>query len=186
MTDREIISLCLSESTREQGFRYIVSIYTKKIYWHVRRMVGDHDDANDIVQNCFIKAWKGLANFREDSKLYTWLYRIATNEAINFLNDRHRKLVVPVSAGEENDESAYGSQLQNEPWLDSEEVQKNLQAAIDSLPAKQKQVFVMRYYDEMKYEEMEEVLGTSMGALKASFHHAVKKIENYLRQTLNQ
>lgn len=152
----------------------------------MRRMVSDHDDANDIVQNCFIKAWKGLANFREDSKLYTWLYRIATNEAITFLNDRQRKLVVPISAGEENYESGYGSQLQNEPWFDSEEVQKNLQAAIDSLPAKQKQVFVMRYYDEMKYEEMEEVLGTSMGALKASFHHAVKKIENYLRQTLNQ
>lgn len=152
----------------------------------MRRMVADHDDANDIVQNCFIKAWKGLGNFREDSKLYTWLYRIATNEAITFMNDRHRKQVVSIGDIAENEEMPFAGQAQNEPWLDGEEVQKHLREAIETLPVKQKQVFVMRYYDEMKYEEMEEVLGTSMGALKASFHHAVKKIENYLRQTLNQ
>lgn len=186
MTDREIISLCLTESTREQGFRHLVSTYTRKIYWHVRRMVNDHDDANDIVQNCFIKAWKGLHHFREDSKLYTWLYRIATNEAITFLNDRHRKQVVPIDEVQESHDFETGTGSQQELWLDSEEIQDHLQAAIDGLPAKQKQVFVMRYYDEMKYEDMEEVLGTSMGALKASFHHAVKKIEIYLRQALNQ
>ncbi len=149
----------------------------------MRRMITDHDDANDVVQNCFIKIWKGLPQFREDSQLYTWLYRIATNEAITFMNDRHRKRVVPLVL--QNEDVGSGQQA-DEPWFDSDDVQRNLQAAIDTLPNKQKQVFVLRYYDEMKYEEMEAVLGTSTGALKASYHHAVKKIENYLRQTLNQ
>jgi len=185
MTDKEIIALCRNEQTLEQGFTCLVSVYTKKIYWHIRRMIPDHDDANDVVQNCFIKVWKGISNFREDSKLYTWLYRIATNEAITFMNDRHRKQVVPMTTPG-TDDNDHTQRISDEPWLDMEAVQKNLQAAIDTLPDKQKQVFVMRYFDELKYEDMEEILGTSQGALKASFHHAVKKIEHYLKQTLNQ
>jgi RNA polymerase sigma-70 factor (ECF subfamily) len=185
MTDREIIALCRDASTLEQGFRCMVSLYTKKIYWHVRRMITDHDDANDVVQNCFIKAWKGLPNFREDSRLYTWLYRIATNEAISFLNDKQRRQSISLSSGPEEGHPAGSVYLQDDPWFDGEAAQRNLRAAIDSLPARQKQVFVMRYYEELSYEEMEEVLGTSTGALKASFHHAVKKIESFLKQALN-
>ncbi len=181
MNDKEILMLCLDEKTRDIGFKHLLSAYSKKIYYHVRRMINDHDDANDVVQNCFIKAWKGLPNFREDSQLFTWLYRIATNESLTFLQDRYRKNTSAVAM----DTVAHSSQLVEEAWIDGETLQERLQEAIDTLPPKQKQVFVMRYFDEMKYEEMENILGTSTGALKASFHHAVKKIETILKDGLN-
>ncbi len=181
MSEKEILHLCLNEKTRDLGFKHLVSVYSKKIYWHVRRMVTDHDDANDVVQNCFIKAWKGLPNFREDSQLFTWLYRIATNESITFLQDRYRKN----NSGTAIENNSFVSSLKEEVWMDGETLKEKLQSAIDTLPAKQKQVFIMRYFDEMKYEEMEEILGTSTGALKASFHHAVKKIEVILKEGLN-
>lgn len=182
MTDKEIVQLCLDVSTREQGFKLLVNTYAKKLYWHVRRMVTDHDDANDVVQNCFVKVWKGLPEFRQESKLYTWLYRIASNEAITFINEKYRRSSVAL----ETDGATYTDHLKTDPWFDGDETQQQLQLAIDSLPDKQKQVFVLRYYDEMKYEDMEAMLGTSVGALKASFHHAVKKIEIFLKDTLNR
>lgn len=160
----------------------MVSAYSKKIYWHVRRMVTDHDDANDVVQNCFIKAWKGLHHFKGESQLYTWLYRIATNEAITFMNDKYRRNSIAIDGAADD----HLSRMKEDVWFDGNDMQLQLQTAIDTLPDKQKQVFVMRYFEEMKYEEMEQVLGTSVGALKASFHHAVKKIETFLKQGLNQ
>lgn len=130
----------------------------------------------------FIKVWKALPEFRSDSKLFTWLYRIATNEAISFINEKYRRSSVAL----ESDQAAHLSDLRQDAWLDADETQRLLQLAIDSLPEKQKQVFVMRYYDALKYEEIEAILGTSTGALKASFHHAVKKIEEFLKAGLNQ
>jgi len=181
MTDKEIIQLCLNATTRELGYKKLVAVYSKKLYWHVRRMVTNHDDANDVVQNCFIKIWKGLPNYREESKLYTWLYRIASNESITFINEKYRRTSIAI----DNDVAQYTANLNSDPWFDGDETQVQLQHAIDSLPDKQKQVFIMRYYDELKYEEMEAVLGTSIGALKASYHHAAKKIEAFLKATLN-
>ncbi len=180
MSDKEILNLCLNESTLEKGFKILVAAYSKKIYLHVRRMVVDHDDANDVVQNCFIKVWKALPHFREDSQLYTWIYRIASNESITFLNNKNKKNGHSFSGIEK-----YIENIKEDVWMDSEDVMNQLQIAIDSLPAKQKQVFIMRYYDEMKYDEMEQVLGTSAGALKASFHHAVRKVEEIMRAGLN-
>ncbi len=182
MSDKEIIQLCMQEATRNKGFQQMVSAYSKKIYWHVRRMVTSHDDANDVVQNCFIKAWKGLPEFKGNSQLYTWLYRIATNEAITFLKDKYRRTSIAIEGAADD----YLLQLQEDVWFDGNEMQRQLQTAIDTLPDKQKQVFVMRYFDELKYEEMEQILGTSTGALKASFHHAVKKIELFLKEGLNR
>lgn len=182
MTDQEIVQLCLDPSTRERGYRMLVSAYSTKVYWHIRRMVTDHDDANDVVQNVFIKVWKGLPDFRADSKLYTWLYRIASNEAITFIQDKYRRSSVAISGEGE----AYLSHLKADLWMDADDTQRLLQLAIDTLPDRQKQVFVMRYYDELKYEEMEAILGTSTGSLKASFHHAVKKIEEFLKAGLNR
>ena len=182
MTDQEILELCLRPASREKGYRLLVSAYSKKIYWHVRRMVTDHDDANDVVQNVFIKIYRGLGEFRQDSKLYTWIFRIASNEAVSFIQEKYRRSRIAL----ESDQAAYIKQLQADVWVDGNDTQRLLQLAIDTLPDKQKQVFVMRYFDELKYEEMEEILGTSTGALKASFHHAVKKIEDFLKTGLNR
>ena len=145
-------------------------------------MVTDHDDANDVVQNVFIKIYRGLGEFRQDSKLYTWIFRIASNEAVSFIQEKYRRSRIAL----ESDQAAYIKQLQADVWVDGNDTQRLLQMAIDTLPDKQKQVFVMRYFDELKYEEMEEILGTSTGALKASFHHAVKKIEDFLKTGLNR
>ncbi len=139
-------------------------------------MVLNHDDADDVLQNVFIKVWLNLENFRQDSKLYTWLYRVATNETLTFLQKRDNKSTISME-GEEYDLSA---QLKADPYFEGDDIQIKLQKAIAALPDKQRQVFLMRYYDEMKYEDMSEILGTSVGALKASFHHAVKKIEKYI------
>lgn len=182
MTDQEIVQLCLEPTTRERGFRMLVSAYSTRLYWHIRRMVSDHDDANDVVQNVFIKVWKGLPDFRADSKLYTWLYRIASNEAISFIRDTYRRNSVAIA---EEGES-HLRRMEADPWMDADDTQRLLQLAIDSLPDRQKQVFVMRYYDALQYEEMEAILGISTGALKASFHHAVKKIEEFLKSGLNR
>lgn len=139
-------------------------------------MVIDHDDANDLVQTTFIKAWKGLENFREDSQVFTWLYRIATNECLTHLNNKKKRFFLPIG----DVEHELTSKLDNEPSLKANQLEMKLQKAILSLPEKQRTVFNLRYYDEMKYEEMSEVLGTSVGALKASYHHAVQKIEKYI------
>lgn len=164
------------KSSRQKAFGHIVRQFQQPIYFYIRRMVLDHDDANDIAQNTFIKAWKGLENFRSESKLSTWLYRIATNESITFLNKQKKIKGIPF----DDVEYALSKSLEADVYYSGDEIQRKLQCAIATLPEKQKAVFVMKYYEEKKYDEISEITGTSVGALKASYHHAVKKIENFL------
>lgn len=184
MTDREILDLFHSGSGKERAFTILIETYQQKVYWHIRRMVQNHDDANDVMQNVFIKVWHGLANFRADSQLFTWLYRIATNETISYINYRNKKTTISFSGNSsEDDDSNYSPSdylKSDSNNIDGDDIQQRLKRAIDSLPEKQKLVFNLRYYDEMPYEQMSEVLGTSEGALKASYHHAAAKIEKIL------
>lgn len=163
-------------ATKEKAFTAIIKKYQEKLYWHVRRMVVHHEDANDVLQNIFIKVWNGLENFREDSQLYTWLYRIATNESLSYLEQQKRKSSLSI----DNEENPLINQLKAEKGFDANKAEWKLQLAIQQLPEKQRLVFNLRYYDEMPYEEMSRVLDTSEGALKASYHHAVKKIEDFI------
>ena len=174
--DTELLAQFANEHTKEQAFTGIVKKYQEKLYWHIRRMVVDHDDADDILQNVFIKSWKGLNNFREDSQLYTWLYRIATNESLTFLEQKKRKGTLSF----DNEDSGLSNKLRSEEGFDANKLEWKLQMAIQQLPDKQRAVFNLRYYDEMPYEEMSKALETSVGALKASYHHAAKKIEDYI------
>ena len=161
----------------ERGFRLLMEKYQVRLYWQIRRLVYDHEDANDVLQNCMVKVFRSIHTFEGKSKLYTWLYRIATNEAITFINRKKTNIAAPLdSTGQPLSE-----QLRADPYFEGSEAQLKLQAAIAQLPDKQKLVFNLRYFDEMSYADMSEVLGTSEGALKASFHHAVKKIESYLK-----
>ncbi len=175
-SDTQILSVYHQPATKEQGFRMLMEKYQQRLYWQIRRMVLIHEDADDVLQNVFIKIWNGLEKFQEQSQLHTWLYRIAVNESLTFLNQKKRKQTSPL----ENDINDFSAQLLAEPYFDGDEAEKKLQAAIATLPDKQKTVFLLRYYDELTYEEMSEILGTSVGALKASYHHAVKKIESQL------
>lgn len=184
MTDKEILELFHSGSGKERAFTVLIETYQQKVYWHIRRMVQNHDDANDVMQNVFIKVWYGLANFRADSQLFTWLYRIATNETISYINYRNKKTTISFSGNTSEEEDGHYSPSNylksDSNDIDGDDIQKRLQQAINSLPEKQKLVFNLRYYDEMPYEQMSEVLGTSEGALKASYHHAASKIEKIL------
>lgn len=162
--------------TRRQGFAKLVTEYSERLYWQIRKMVLSHDDANDILQDVFIKAWTNLENFRGESKVTTWLYRIAVNESITFLNKKRHQNTLSI----DEDDSFLINTLESDEYFDGDESQKLLQKAILTLPEKQRLVFQMKYFDEMKYEEMSDILGTSVGALKASYHHAVKKIEKFL------
>jgi RNA polymerase sigma-70 factor, ECF subfamily len=178
ISDVHILDLLSTDTTHERGFRLLISRYQEPLYRHVRRMVYSHDDANDVLQNTFIKVFKNVERFEGKSKLYTWLYRIATNEAVTFLSLRKRKSTDTI----DDPENEYlANQLRADTFFDGDEVQIKLQKAIAGLPEKQKAVFNLRYYEEMPYEEMSEILGTSVGALKASYHHAVKKVENYFK-----
>jgi RNA polymerase sigma-70 factor (ECF subfamily) len=174
--DKELLELFRDPSQRERAYTAIVKKYQEKIYWHVRRMVVDHDDAHDVVQNVFIKVWKGLDNFREDAKLYTWLYRIASNESLTFIEQQKKRQIVSF----EDAQSGLADRLKADKDFDPNKLEWKLQFAIQQLPEKQKLVFSLRYYDEMPYEDMSRILETSEGALKASYHHAVKKIEEYI------
>ena len=174
--DRELLQQFRQPDTKERAFTAIIKKYQEKLYWHVRRMVVDHDDANDVLQNVFIKVWNALENFREDSQLYTWLYRIATNESLTFLEQQKKRASVSLS----DVESGLSNRLKADKHFDANKLEWKLQVAIQQLPEKQRIVFQLRYYDEMPYEEMSRVLDTSEGALKASYHHAVKKIEDYI------
>jgi RNA polymerase sigma-70 factor, ECF subfamily len=177
VTDEQIILLLQNESTFERGFRSLMQQYKERLYWQIRRIVLSHDDADDVLQNTFIKVYKGIAHFEGKSKLYTWLYRIATNEALSLRSANARK-----QAASLDDQESYLSQtLRADEWFDGEALQQQLQVAIAMLPEKQKQVFLLRYYDEMPYEEMSSMMDTSVGALKASFHHASKKIESFFK-----
>jgi RNA polymerase sigma-70 factor (ECF subfamily) len=164
-------------ATREAAFTSLVKKYQERLYWHVRRMVVDHDDAHDVLQNVLIKVWKGLENFQENSKLYTWLYRIATNESLTFLEQQKRK--ISSSSLQEGDNSLE-NKIKADRHFDSQKLEWKLQLAIQKLPEKQRLVFNLRYFDEMPYEEMSRILETSEGGLKASYHHAAKKIEEIL------
>ncbi len=174
--DKELLFQFKNEGTRESAYTAIIKKYQEKLYWHVRRMVVDHDDANDVLQNMFIKVWKSLDNFREDSQLYTWLYRIATNESLTFLEQQKKR----TSASLSDEEGYLANKLVADKDFDGNKLEWKLQLAIQQLPEKQKAVFNLRYFEEMPYEEMSRVLETSEGALKASYHHAVKKIEDYI------
>ena len=174
--DAEILSKFQDEKTRNTAFNLLLKKYQQKIYWHIRRMVIDHDDADDIAQDVFVKVWKNLPGFRADAQLYTWMYRIATNECITFLNKKKAKNNVSL----DDVDSTLGDTLAASSYFDGDKAQRKLQEAILTLPDKQRLVFNMKYYEDMKYEEISDVVGTSVGALKASFHLAVKKIEAFL------
>lgn len=177
-SDEQILELLGSDQTYERGFRLLMSTYKELLYWQIRRIVQVHNDADDVLQNTFIKVYNGIARFEGKSKLYTWLYRIATNEAISHMQSKARQ-----SASSLDDvNNLMANQLKADPWFDGDAIQLKLQEAISQLPEKQKMVFNLRYYEEMPYEEMSGMLNTSVGALKASYHHAVKKIEASLKE----
>ncbi|MDX5419961.1 MAG: RNA polymerase sigma factor [Hymenobacteraceae bacterium] len=178
MEDKELLEKFANPNTRNLAFNQLIRKYQQKIYWHIRKMVIDHDDADDLTQEVFIKVWKNLENFRQDAQLYTWLYRIATNECLTFLSSKRKKFFLPI-----NDVAAeLTEKIDSSSDIDGDEIQLKLQKALLRLPDKQRLVFNMKYYDELKYEEISAILGTSVGALKASYHLAVKKIEEFLKQ----
>lgn len=176
IADTEILQLISREDSREQGFVLLVNAYQQRLYWHIRRMVIDHNDTDDVLQNTFIKVWKGLAKFRQESQLFTWLYRIATNEALSFIKKSQRFKSIPFEEGG----AALASYIEHGTGISGDEISLKLQKAILMLPAKQRLVFNMKYFEEIKYEDMSKVTGTSVGALKASYHLAVKKIEKFV------
>lgn len=176
VSDKDLLYQFKQPGNRERAFTEIIKKYQEKLYWHIRRIVVDHEDANDILQNMFIKVWNSLENFREDSQLYTWLYRIATNECFTYLEQLKRRSAVSLNEVE----SVLINKVKADQNFDANKLEWKLQLAIQNLPEKQRIVFSLRYYDEMPYEEMSRVLETSEGALKASYHHAAKKVEDYL------
>ena len=175
-SDSELLLQFRDPVTKERAYTALIKKYQEKLYWHIRRLVVDHEDANDVLQNVFIRVWKALENFREDSQLYTWLYRIATNESLTFIEAQKKRSSVSLS----DVESGLSNKIVADKHFDPDKLEWKLQLAIQQLPEKQRVVFSLRYYDEMPYEEMSRVLETSEGALKASYHHAVKKIEDYM------
>ncbi len=178
LNEKELIANLKSDVNREKAFELLVKSYQQRLYWHIRKIVMNHDDADDILQNVFIKVWKNVEGFREDSSLFTWLFRIATNESLSHLQKQRRHSVMSI-----NEISEYLTEsLETDVYFDGNEMEKKLQLAIIQLPEKQRIVFNLKYFDEMKYEEMSEILKTSVGALKASFHFAVKKIEEFLKE----
>jgi len=176
LEDKELLRKIRNQETRGYGFNLLIRAYQQRVYWHVRKMVIDHDDADDLTQEVFIKVHKSIDNFREDSQLFTWIYRIATNECLTFLNKKRRRFFLPL----EDVEKELATKLDNSPEISGEDIQKKLQKALLKLPDKQRLVFNMKYFDDLPYENISKITGTSVGALKASFHHAVKKIEDYL------
>lgn len=176
MEDRELIVKIKDPESRNYGFNLLVRKYQQKLYWHIRKMVIDHDDADDLVQEVFVKIWKHLDGFREDAQLYTWIYRIATNECLNFLRKKRNRFFMPIH----DLQGELTQKLESSSYIDGDEVQMKLQKALLTLPDKQRMVFNMKYFDEMKYDEISDITGTTVGSLKASYHHAVKKIEEFL------
>ena len=176
ISDNELLLRFKSADTREAAFTDLTKKYQERLYWHIRRMVVSHEDANDLLQNVLIRVWNALEKFREESQLYTWLYRIATNECLSFLEQKKKRATLQLS----DDENGLVQQLKADADFDPQKLDWKLQVAIQQLPEKQRIVFSLRYFDEMPYEEMSNVLDTSEGALKASYHHAAKKIERFL------
>ena len=178
--DKEIIALLQDPTRQKEGFELIVKKYSKPVYWQIRRIILSHDDANDILQNTFIKAWMNLDYFRGNAQMITWLYRIAFNECISFQNNKRNQEKLSIDDVDTN----ILNKLESDPYFCGDEIQAKLMKAVHQLPAKQQMVFNLKYFKEMKYEEMSEIFGTSVGALKASYHHAVKKIEDFLKKHL--
>lgn len=178
MEDKELLQKIRDPETRNYGFNLLVREYQQRVYWHVRKMVIDHDDADDLTQEIFIKIHRYIDSFREDSQLFTWIYRIATNECLSFLNRKKRRFFLPI--GDVQQELM--AKLETSDNISADEIQLKLQKALLKLPDKQRLVFNMKYFDELPYEKIAEITDTSVGALKASYHHAVKKIEEYLSQ----
>ncbi len=175
--DKLLVAQLKDPKTQERAFRNLMSIYKNRLYWHIRKIVLSHEDADDVLQNTFIKIFRSIHKFKGDSKLYSWMYRIATNESINVINKRAKKSNIDIS----EHQHLMANSLQDDSFFTGDEIQLLLQKAILTLPQKQRIVFNMKYFDEMKYAEMSDVLETSVGALKASYFHAVKKVENYLK-----
>ncbi len=173
--DKKLIAELQNPATCRAAFGKVIRMYSEQLYWQIRRMVNNHEDANDLLQNTFLKAWSNIENFRGDAKLSTWLHKIAINESITFLEKERKRLHVSI-----DDESATViNAIESDTDIDGDELRKELRKAIATLPEKQRLVFNMKYYDDMTYEQMSEILGTSVGALKSSYRLAVKKIENY-------
>lgn len=178
LTDEQLLELV--RLNKESGFRSLMHQYQEQTYWHIRRMVTTHEDADDVVQNTFIKVFNNIDKFKGNSKLYTWIYRIATNESITFLKNRKRRQAQSIDESENTVEK----KLVADEYFDGNNAQVILQKAIIALPEKQKAVFTLRYYEEMPYNDISEIMDTSVGALKASYHHAVKKIEEFIKNEL--
>ena len=177
MTDeQDIINQLKDESTRRKAFERLVNTYSQQLYWQIRRLVYTHDDANDLLQNTFIKAWTNLDSFRAEAKLSTWLYRIALNESLTFLNKQRAVNALSI----DDEEAQMVEKLESDAYFEGDEMDMAFQKALLELPEKQRIVFNLKYFQEMKYEEISEIVSTSVGALKASYHHAVKKIEHFL------
>ena len=175
--EAELVRQLRNPKECRKAFSKVIAAYSEPLYWQIRKLVVNHEDANDLLQNTFLKAWSNIENFRGDAKISTWLYKIAINESITFLNKERQRLNVSLDDGD----TFLIDNLTSDEWFDGDELQAELQKAISKLPEKQRLIFNMRYFDEMKYEDISEILGTSVGALKASFHHAVKKIEQYFQ-----
>ena len=178
--EKEIVVLLQDPARQREAFARIVKEYSEQLYWQIRRLVLTHEDANDILQNTFIKAWTNIEYFRGDAKMSTWLYRIALNECLTFLNKQRASQQLSIDEAE----TEMMNQLESDTYFDGDETQKIFLQAVKQLPDKQQMIFNLKYFKEMKYEEISEILGTSIGALKASYHHAVKKIESFLEKHL--
>jgi len=176
MTEQELITSLKNPNTLNSAFKELLNQYKERLYWHIRKIVIDHDDTDDVLQNTFIKVYRNIDKFKEDSKLYSWMYRIATNESITFINQRAKKN----NSATEEVQQVLLNNLTSDEYFDGDEAQIKLQKAIATLPQKQQLVFNMKYFDAIKYREMSEILETSEGALKASYHIASKKIEAYI------
>lgn len=175
--EENLITDLQSGTEIDAAFKKLVTLYKERLYWHIRNMVKSHHDTDDILQNVFIKVYKNIKNFKGDSKLYSWLYRIATNESITFLNQKAKKYNIST----EELQIQMIQNLQADAYYEGDEMQYKLQQAIATLPQKQQQVFQMKYFQDLKYREMSEILETSEGGLKATYHLASKKIEKYLK-----
>lgn len=178
MTEKEIITNLQNETRQEEAFAALVEQHKVRLYWHIRNFVKVHEDTDDVLQNTFIKVFKNIKKFKGDSQLYSWMYRIATNESITFLNKQAKKKNI---SSEELKDYLIDS-LESDVYFEGDEIQLQLHRAIETLPNKQKEVFIMRYFEEMPYKEMSEILETSEGALKSSYHHASKKVELFLKR----
>ena len=178
LEDKELLEKFSNPESRNYAFNLLVRKYQERVYWHIRKMVIDHDDADDITQDVFVKVWKNLGKFRKDAQLFTWIYRIATNECLNFLKKKKKRFFLPI-----HDVAAeLSNKLDNSSHISGDEIQLKLQKALLKLPEKQRLVFNMKYFDDMTYQQISDIVGTSVGALKASYHLATKKIEEFLTE----